>query len=1238
MGKQITVSKFRGLVTNPNALTTSDGAMEIAENVNILQPDIISKMRGFSAHLETRSTLYIGGIYEYLGSIYGVISNSLGAPVHYALLDEYTGATLINRKVDCASLNIAQTIDETTLLITAFPNSTSKSWKANFGVAPRFLETIGAFYTNEALADFVGEAAELNQPGTAVFAGKLFSGIYGTWQNATISTTRLESAVAQNRNYVLHSTDAKSYSFSHKAWSTGTLDTSTSGVPSALDCEAVPGIHPTEDRWEGGIAPNCQVSYRVVFGKRYADGTVVLGAPSPICTVINPRVPCTSTLLSAPSYRFRALDTDMIGAAYTGNEVVYLYDWVGGTGTPPTAGSQFTLAAGTTTYFDILTAAFGAYVATGATLSWSRRATGYVNATVPIYPVGTFASANATLFARLYRTVCSLDANTAAVPRFYLVEEKAISITGGVVSFNDTMTDAVLQFQEELYTNEDSQEGEAQASYKYPEKVDCLADYRSCLFLANPKERNNIGITQVKSYPFVANDVPVRYFRLQGAGATITHNFAAHSAGEGSGGNQTQFWTVVSLVAGKLNLSITGQPYPLQAIANRFVLGEYVEIYLNQAGVAEGRYLITAKGATTLELQSIDFILTSVVAGRRVPVAGLFGGANADYLFTAFAGDLTSFGADYWKWSISYALQKSSELLCKAINRSVRITPAGATTINTPAFGIAASASGNLSSLVGSFNLAKREYIEVDYADLLPITNLGTSYFFPDSATKLALSVPDRQGILAVSKLSEPEAIPLLNRLNVGSTSSLVLGMGATRDSLIVIKEDGVFRVTGDTPQNFAVAAIDTTVIILAKGSICALNNFIYGLSNQGVVQISDTGVQIISNPIENLLTPILDSSSIMSLTNAYSSEVDRTYYLSTYTFDGGNVVYAYNYLTQTWTTSSDAFVDGATTLKGRRFQLGTTRRTLYAEARQFLPSDYSQRWSPCFLFSGQIASGTTDNANLASVTSVAPHGLVAGDTFRVSVYLSQAVNRNVASPNTAVTCTVLTAPTPTTMTFSTAAIQSVAGLGVIVIAFASANNKSMVVATASAGDAPTNDDTIFSLSAAHILVESLTGQLAATYSVVPFVKVFTWTLSQVLLKQSAAVSTPEQGKVEHSIRSSVRFAPIDQSEVTKLKQYSTAQVHFRNDKSCSSLFIRFGNDSVKNSAGVIWVSEIYAGASSARELLSANAKVLRTYVPLDASVGTWIQADFVHQISCEPLEVQSVGVLVETETEITTR
>jgi hypothetical protein len=146
-----------------------------------------------------------------------------------------------------------------------------------------------------------------------------------------------------------------------------------------------------------------------------------------------------------------------------------------------------------------------------------------------------------------------------------------------------------------------------------------------------------------------------------------------------------------------------------------------------------------------------------------------------------------------------------------------------------------------------------------------------------------------------------------------------------------------------------------------------------------------------------------------------------------------------------------------------------------------------------------------------------------------------------------------------------------------------------------------------------------------------------TWYLQQVTLRDAIAVLS-SQGTIWRRIVSDVVMSPLDQSSEDTLKQYSTSQVHFRNDKSCSRMKIGFSNDFTNATSQTTWIAPGFTGPTSTRKYISGRQNVLRTYVPLDCSVGTWIQPRLNHEVACEPWEVQIVSVQVESETDVTTR
>ena len=181
----------------------------------------------------------------------------------------------------------------------------------------------------------------------------------------------------------------------------------------------------------------------------------------------------------------------------------------------------------------------------------------------------------------------------------------------------------------------------------------------------------------------------------------------------------------------------------------------------------------------------------------------------------------------------------------------------------------------------------------------------------PASGTLQHSSNDTLKNAVFYSKPSEPEAVSLANYIFVGSEDQDIYRVIALRDSLFILKSDGIFRLYGTDPSNFQVALLDNTAILIAPESARALNNQIYALTTQGVVTISESGVSIISRPIEASLTTLNTTLSDLR-TNAFgvAYESQRTYYLHLpQVYEGGvlqdginSQFFRYNYITQTWT------------------------------------------------------------------------------------------------------------------------------------------------------------------------------------------------------------------------------------------------------------------------------------------------------------------------------------------------
>lgn len=160
---------------------------------------------------------------------------------------------------------------------------------------------------------------------------------------------------------------------------------------------------------------------------------------------------------------------------------------------------------------------------------------------------------------------------------------------------------------------------------------------------------------------------------------------------------------------------------------------------------------------------------------------------------------------------------------------------------------------------------------------------------------------------LYYSKFRQPEAVPLVNYIDVGSSDFEIDRIVALQESLFIFKKDGIFRLSGQTESSFSVILLDKSAYLVAADCVTVLNNLIYAFTSQGVVQVSESGVSIISRPIENLLYKYYSSefSNILHTLFMFSSEEDRALFFAvpqnsndTY----ATLIYRFNIFTQAWT------------------------------------------------------------------------------------------------------------------------------------------------------------------------------------------------------------------------------------------------------------------------------------------------------------------------------------------------
>jgi hypothetical protein len=139
--------------------------------------------------------------------------------------------------------------------------------------------------------------------------------------------------------------------------------------------------------------------------------------------------------------------------------------------------------------------------------------------------------------------------------------------------------------------------------------------------------------------------------------------------------------------------------------------------------------------------------------------------------------------------------------------------------------------------------------------------DLGNINFNPSAPTKfLALSGYNlgrdqppftQSNALWFSKTQRADAVPPINQLVVGPSDATILRIFPYRDRLLVFTDYGIFVVTGRTYADFAVFPFDLGFRLLGPEMVALCDERVYAWCFEGIVEIDDGGVKVISAPIE---------------------------------------------------------------------------------------------------------------------------------------------------------------------------------------------------------------------------------------------------------------------------------------------------------------------------------------------------------------------------------------------------
>lgn len=220
----------------------------------------------------------------------------------------------------------------------------------------------------------------------------------------------------------------------------------------------------------------------------------------------------------------------------------------------------------------------------------------------------------------------------------------------------------------------------------------------------------------------------------------------------------------------------------------------------------------------------------------------------------------------------------------------------------------------------------------------------------PSAGTTYTSTNDTAQNKIFISKALQPEAVPLLNYIEVGSANQSILRVIALRDSCFVLKEDGIYRITGEQFADLRVSLFDGTTSLKGLMTAVPFNNRITCFTDQTVAAISDSGVAIISRPIEFTLFRLSSSqfTNFQNVSVGIPYESDRKYILSTVTntTDGAaNQQFVYNSVTNSWTRWDLAIGCGIVSDFDNKLYFGSSDpavKYVYQERKDFTSTDYA--------------------------------------------------------------------------------------------------------------------------------------------------------------------------------------------------------------------------------------------------------------------------------------------------------
>ena len=109
---------------------------------------------------------------------------------------------------------------------------------------------------------------------------------------------------------------------------------------------------------------------------------------------------------------------------------------------------------------------------------------------------------------------------------------------------------------------------------------------------------------------------------------------------------------------------------------------------------------------------------------------------------------------------------------------------------------------------------------------------------------QITSTTDDKPNRLWWSAPDEPEAVPLLNYQDIGSSSEPILALVPLRNALLVFKTDGIWRVTGSAPSSWSIEPLDLAIRLLRPEAVTNIGDGAYAWCDRGMFLVTDSGAE----------------------------------------------------------------------------------------------------------------------------------------------------------------------------------------------------------------------------------------------------------------------------------------------------------------------------------------------------------------------------------------------------------